>query len=887
MLLSVEFLVRFILFYFNLFILFYSVSFSLFSQILDIVELKFNESENAVYSFLHSVLAQPFPDPGGTIIAQTFIVKKDNEGKEDYEPESFHLKRTNDDFEYLEYVSYDLLFLKLNVETIILIFKCLLTERRILIVAETLTTLSSCIDAISNMAHPFAWQYVFIPILPISMISYLAAPMPFIIGILSSSLEIAMKEPMEDEVLIIDIDNNKIISSPENTQEILPSSMLENLEKNLKKCLNNSNNKINNNNNNNSESSIKIAHLFLNFFESIFGNYAKYFESSQNNSSNHISTNPIINDYHFNFKRFVKKKSPEICSFLKTFQNYQMFLCFIQEREDWANKGILSYCILLRTHAEKKKGSSVLNFKTKMGKFRSVIQTQIQTSKRSNTIQINSKKSKEIDYNNEYENHNSTTSSEISEDKSLSLKLDNNKTLPQKNNYKNDYEKKNFMSMLLSKSNLIVKTKNQTQNSTENISNLSEQYSFKPIPKFFTNYKEDISCLFTSDYSDIYLKSYDGILHSIYSPILYGFVPDFDFEKSDDEKIIEIALCSKDTQIFIKWLLTNKITQELINFVEVFNLFPSSNRIFTFKKACFEFIFKSTNPEKFWDYFEQAIKNFDLRSSNFKTNENSFDWINAFIWKIKIVFASLSFNEMTPLLRRKLASLPKNHLIDIINIKNKKSFRLNAEKNIQIPEPDSILRIENVICKLLSSKKFFDIEILVPTHVAYDGTDIINDINPEVSFKVHSKIISCRSPFLNKLLFNQTKSQIKINSINSYCLKSLLGFIYCEKFTSLSDDKNQILSIVQAAHILQMDSTQFREIFYRDLETVFTNKSILKLLLPNTSKPITPSERAVLSNFVGFYIAKNITSFPLDFENVKILDSDTWESFLFYNYKNN
>jgi len=90
---------------------------------LDIVELKLEEGHKAVFAFLHSVLAQPFPDPvrifefilqvymnlpcifqGETVVAKTISFAKNEKGEEDYKPEVFRLTRSDNDYEYLEYV---------------------------------------------------------------------------------------------------------------------------------------------------------------------------------------------------------------------------------------------------------------------------------------------------------------------------------------------------------------------------------------------------------------------------------------------------------------------------------------------------------------------------------------------------------------------------------------------------------------------------------------------------------------------------------------------------------------------------------------------------------------------------------------------------------------
>lgn len=52
-----------------------------------------------------------------------------------------------------------------------------------MLVAEDVLTLSSCVHAAMAILYPFAWQHVFIPLLPTDMLEYASAPMPFVIGV--------------------------------------------------------------------------------------------------------------------------------------------------------------------------------------------------------------------------------------------------------------------------------------------------------------------------------------------------------------------------------------------------------------------------------------------------------------------------------------------------------------------------------------------------------------------------------------------------------------------------------------------------------------------------------------------------------------------------------
>lgn len=64
-----------------------------------------------------------------------------------------------------------------------------------------------------NYFHFLAKKHIYIPVLPKSLLSFVCAPMPFVVGILKSELDEVLRQPM-DEVLIIDVDNNYFIRTP-------------------------------------------------------------------------------------------------------------------------------------------------------------------------------------------------------------------------------------------------------------------------------------------------------------------------------------------------------------------------------------------------------------------------------------------------------------------------------------------------------------------------------------------------------------------------------------------------------------------------------------------------------------------------------------------------
>lgn len=70
------------------------------------------------------------------------------------------------------------------------LWAALLHERRVAIVATKPSRLSACVQAANTTLFPMSWQHIFIPILPKHLVDYLLAPMPFLIGVPRSVMEV-------------------------------------------------------------------------------------------------------------------------------------------------------------------------------------------------------------------------------------------------------------------------------------------------------------------------------------------------------------------------------------------------------------------------------------------------------------------------------------------------------------------------------------------------------------------------------------------------------------------------------------------------------------------------------------------------------------------------
>lgn len=104
------------------------------------------------------------------------------------------------------------LFRCLGVSNSLRLFSALLCERRIILVSRSPSRLTACgRAAMAILAQGLLhWQHVYIPIVPAGMIAYLATPVPYLIGVLSTQASLITKVLGLGEVVVVNLDENKL-----------------------------------------------------------------------------------------------------------------------------------------------------------------------------------------------------------------------------------------------------------------------------------------------------------------------------------------------------------------------------------------------------------------------------------------------------------------------------------------------------------------------------------------------------------------------------------------------------------------------------------------------------------------------------------------------------
>eukprot|EP00494_Astrolonche_serrata_P026159 UN26420 len=79
-----------------------------------------------------------------------------------------------------------------------------------------------------TLIQPFVWEHIFIPILPFSLLNYIAAPMPFVIGIKSSFMS-HIDARCVSEVICVDLDKDAVEGNFNlNKKHFLPTFLRKN-----------------------------------------------------------------------------------------------------------------------------------------------------------------------------------------------------------------------------------------------------------------------------------------------------------------------------------------------------------------------------------------------------------------------------------------------------------------------------------------------------------------------------------------------------------------------------------------------------------------------------------------------------------------------------------
>ncbi|CAJ1053157.1 DENN domain-containing protein 1B isoform X3 [Xyrichtys novacula] len=203
------------------------------------------------------------------------------------------------------------LIVAVDVGNLLQLYASMLFERRILIFASKLSTLTSCVHALNAVLYPMYWQHIFIPVLPPHLLEYCCAPMPYLIGVHTSLSERVRRNGLE-EVVILNVDTNTL-ETPFDDLKKIPSDVMSGLKVCLKRQA--------------VAPGCGVSKAFLKAQALLFGGYRDALQGNQEG------------EMCFSEELFLDHKSPSMRQFLQSAVHLQFFKQFIDGRLDILNKG--------------------------------------------------------------------------------------------------------------------------------------------------------------------------------------------------------------------------------------------------------------------------------------------------------------------------------------------------------------------------------------------------------------------------------------------------------------------------------------------------------------------------------------------------------------------
>ncbi|CAG9763376.1 unnamed protein product [Ceutorhynchus assimilis] len=252
--------------------------------------------------FLATVYTTKIAEPGKKIVVAF------NRGQSTFSfdiPRPFQLPSIPENRNLTEYYN------AVDTNNMMIIFASMLYERRIIFISKHLKRLSACVQSANDVIYPMIWQHIYIPVLPQSLVDYLSAPMPFLIGVPEDIFKTVSQNEIGD-VVILDADNNKV-HTPFDDLNSLPQDVIAALRKQLR--------------NKSAVLGDGVSRAFLRALVQLIGGYRDALKFTPGQKVT------------FDSGRFIETRPVNLQPFLREMLNLQIFQQFIEERLTMLNTG--------------------------------------------------------------------------------------------------------------------------------------------------------------------------------------------------------------------------------------------------------------------------------------------------------------------------------------------------------------------------------------------------------------------------------------------------------------------------------------------------------------------------------------------------------------------
>ena len=225
-----------------------------------------------------------------------------------------------------------------SIDNLVVIFRLLITEKKILLIDEDYERLSKVSDGLISILYPFQWIHTYIPIMSDQMLKYLETFLPFLNGINKSLMPFVEKVfrdgeiQEDDEVFLIyiseDKDKIRLSSSIRGIKKKVDKYISDNvpqlptpLEKDLKNKLKKAKAELDSKSQNTTQDiqrlELKIRDAFIDLFVEMFHDYGQYLSF-------------LEEDTVFNKPLFMEKQQKNYEKFYNEVLDTQLFQQFTQ-----------------------------------------------------------------------------------------------------------------------------------------------------------------------------------------------------------------------------------------------------------------------------------------------------------------------------------------------------------------------------------------------------------------------------------------------------------------------------------------------------------------------------------------------------------------------------
>ncbi|GLD98436.1 hypothetical protein PINS_up007133 [Pythium insidiosum] len=122
----------------------------------------------------------------------------------------YHMHRSN--VTHLDDYCFQVLFQCLSLHNVVQIVNCMLLEQRILIHSNHPGLLTPVCEALCALLFPFTWEHVYVPFLPVRLIEYLQAPVPYLMGLHTSALTTRVGAEIFSSCVVVHLDKDRVVT---------------------------------------------------------------------------------------------------------------------------------------------------------------------------------------------------------------------------------------------------------------------------------------------------------------------------------------------------------------------------------------------------------------------------------------------------------------------------------------------------------------------------------------------------------------------------------------------------------------------------------------------------------------------------------------------------